>query len=630
MNKISTVAEDETARNYKNVELVNNGNGEYTLYNTKYATDVLKFNGSIEEQFVNGLLIIIERTKVVGVNRESISIYDTVEDKVLADHWVIEHKHINAHILMDPKTKKYHIFDPQKYRDEKKNEFDTEFDNSEVLGSFKKDFIYVLEKDGLKEAYTERRGRLLDEMQDDFRILGNVIIYSKDGKEEFCAIPEEDWWILGRSKEHEKITMDTRNPKEKLIYYGRDGNKITAYCVLGGSVYKLFEEKNCFEIDEMYHEQPKTEDYRLQFTFRIHSTNDKWGLKSVYSTFWNHTSTSKTILNNEWSAIRQNPNDPKVLIYENWPRMGLIKNTLDSVKKTECAFDKSSKLSKRYYLLDYNEVCSIYDLEKNKIVYADFTIEEKVNDNEYIVKKDGKEAIIFIQKTINSTDLVVLDGYSHVQKADLGYYYVTKDFKSGIVKDGKEIIKPKYKEIEVEDFDRDEDKDPDDRIIFFKATNMDGSHELYKHNRKMGLKEVVMREYYSYKFWEGLLICYDHDNAHIYSFDGGQLFGLIPSNAKMSVAKYDNNGRAIVFNFNGQLVGYKNGRFTIIPPESIYSAIYELDYGYVVVNEYDKNLFLKRTAEIEKLGGYAVNMVLHSMYDENKEIQEKYPNLVRK
>ena len=66
------------------------------------------------------------------------------------------------------------------------------------------------------------------------------------------------------------------------------------------------------------------------------------------------------------------------------------------------------------------------------------------------------------------------------------------------------------------------------------------------------------------------------------------------------------------------------------PVKTNYAAVYESDYGYVVINEDNEEAFYHILDEMDEISDEEFDNTLIEMYKNNKKIKSKYPRLLKK
>ena len=135
---------------------------------------------------------------LVEVKEKELRIYDVLENKCIADNWLIVYKENNDDYeltILQDNNGKYHIFEEKNYRTYKKF-FNEEFEFVKVLrGCWQKNIL--IKKNGKFGIYTTNSNMLIETTKiiyDNIEEINGIFIYTLNGKKTFNVDNNTIWF----------------------------------------------------------------------------------------------------------------------------------------------------------------------------------------------------------------------------------------------------------------------------------------------------------------------------------------------------------------------------------------------------------------------------------------------------
>lgn len=565
-----------------------------------------------------------------------IRIYDALSEKMLADNWLVINfeASFSKAILKDCKTQQYHFFDISKYRN-KDDIFNTGFTDYKELYQYYYESFYALTNGNGKVAlYSDNKGFLTDYIYDciDYQDKDNVVIFTKDGKQLFKSAYNYEL----ESPLFDSVKVDK---KDKKTIYGKKDSNIKVYFVDYLNFQLLFETSEydslqCVDgheiIDGSLILESYLSDIPLNYTYIVEKDN-KYGIILVSITKQPNEESCqvemKTLVDPIYDAIEFKDSD-FVLKKDN--KKGLLVKVRNEFKYLKTEYDAIQILGYGYYALQKDGKWSIFNIIKGEEILNDCEAFEG-SASVYIFERNGKK-VIFSPLVDNKYNL--FGEYDDVKKIGNKYYLIVKNGKQGLIHDMKIVVEPNYKSFDINVLcDNDYDKLDYNHQLYFSLQGDDNQYQLAKYvatsyNTGKNRIEITDKKYQDIQFFNDIMLLKDEIKVYAYDYNN-RLLRTFAKNVRVSVSKSKTGS---LYMINGVGYSYNDGQLQVVPIEecTFYSAGYESQYGIVVVNSYDQATYEKKCADIDAMSEEEINKVLLAMYDNNPQVQKKYPTLVKK
>ena len=602
------------------LDLLEDENGNYHLISNITGSIIADLKGSINFKVDGNWVLIGQEYK----GSTYLTIYDIENQKIIADQWKVADQSYGIFILEKPnsKTHKYHVFDKNNFDE---NVFKSGYSLYKYLGYINNAPLFELGLDcKTKWLYIHGRKIIFDSAYEGFEIVGNTLVVADDDRYRFAIVPKDlNKIVYLEGPLSQSITADKTDPN---IIYCKVGSSTRAYYSTGNDYAYLFSEKDCKHVEVVGSESSSLKAPDKKYVFKLDKGEDKKGLCDCWVATEDYRSWDFEILADcEYADItKNNQGDYLLKKGEDFYHFGLVRSNGKTTGYLPCEYAEVTPINERYYLLDTDaDLYSIYDVEKDAIVFDDFELIK--NENGVIIyEKNGKKGIISFVESCGKLTINNLEGCDNVEEAFDNHYYIEKDGLKGLSLLSKKVIPCDYEDIKIEGMYQDQDR----VLVFFTATNVDGSHELIRYGEEVGKKTLPTKKYTKYVIWKGFIICFDKKNKYLFNIDFCPLLTL-PLDANIKVARLDDNGYPESYLIDNELYDYDSNNKNLKKRNhnSIYSAVYESKYGYVVVNEYSNYDFSCSTESIEKIPDHEFDAILNDMYESSESLRLKYPNL---
>lgn len=640
MKKVSSVIEEKNIyyleKTINDTALVKSVTGKMGLINTKTNEIVGSFGFFSTDCYDDDNFYLQKKEIAYKVDDRTkrdyyIRIYDALHEKIVVDDWLIVKRmanHSGLVILQNPDTKKYRLFQTDKFRTSL-NVFDNEYDDIQYLCEYNGKFYFVLTKNGKKAVYSSSNGIITPFEYDDIEKIGEVIIF-KQGEYKFFTCLKTYKTNIIKSPLFDEINGDKKN---KNFLYCKKDNKISIYYIENFHTRLLFTTTACDDIK--YMQSIYNYDYegiRLnvsKYIFLAKKCN-KYGLLSgSVSKDEENAVPCQLLVNIEYDEIDYN--GYRYFLNKDG-KQGLFNGYLINVE-----YDKVVPINYDFYELYNGDSCDIVLINNNNNNNMQTTIINNCkiieNNNDAVVfEKNGKKGIFWV---FYNGKYHIFDSFDDVEYLGFGYFLVTKNEKKGIIHNAQVIIEPKYKSIEMNGIYK---YSPDILGCTFLLKKSDGKHELVKYktrNYNWNVREFEYSDVESFndiELFDYIVVFKNQNNTYIYNYDG-KLLKTIPANVQVSRTVVNKGGYKIgLYLIDGRYYFLNNQKFEEVPIEDyyLYATAYESEYGTVVVNSYDKQEHDEICQQIENDGEEILDKKLISYYESNPKIQEKYPALVKK
>ena len=616
--KSITITEDSSIKSLNtNLEVYIDELGGAHILDNDLGAVVLDIEGEVEFKECGNLLLIEQKDKA-----KLLTVYDNDNKRVLADKWRVLHYDTGVYLLKDntDEEKTCHILDTNRFKEAMFNE--TYYGCGMMSKIDSEPVIKVGGNDGV-EAYTSTRGFIFPDKHKDIQVVGSALTY-RDG---------ENWILVGMprgkkkplgiiNRKYDKIWADKENEN---VVYCRWRNVTHAYYVHNGVCIHLFSDNflTDVQITEM-DKRPKGNIYDCVFQFT--EREFKNGLIRVNLDLSKNTSSNICLISPaKHYNIEKNVYGHYITTSAN--RVGLIR-TSNPFRVVEPEYDHITALNKRFYLLEDNGLCDLYDIEKDRKVLTEFEVQSESKDAIVFKRLDGEEGIISFTQEKDQVDVQLLRYCTSVQDTMTGYYYISKNWYMGVSRLADEIIPCEYDTIQLERFAGPDTKSELERTVYFTCTNMDKSTELIKYNRENGREDISTRKFRNYRFYEDFLLMGDREHLYVYNLEH-ELLLTLPITEDVSVAKYK-DGKPYIYRCGDKLYKLNQDglkRLDQVKEDIAYTKVYETEYGYVVLNESDKESFDLNVRWLDAVGYEGIVDALKQNYEESPSLKMRYPGL---
>ena len=581
------------------------------------------------------------RTKIIY------SIYDAAKRKMLCDNFTlvkIFKDGARVRVLQDPNTKKYHIFNSNLYKGLNKR-FEYEWDDYKCLGRQGDTHYYSLSRDGKKYFYSEKDAEISSKGYDDIKYEGITLIF-KDGNKSYFIVKYCDSWNKFVSSIYEEIKILDEN-----IIIGKNGNSIDVYWVTVHNTKKLFTIK-AEDIEVVSNQIMSIRDHTQLYYFRVRNNNGLALFKCLVNASYKSQDTCTKVTPYKYTSIT--PENGQFVLKSNeqtdyymkpYGQATLVKAEYYGSKEV---FDGYQL----YYKDPKHKLCDIKELATKKTVVSNCKVLKKYNEDgsprKYLTfEKNGKVGILStFRKQESSRPLtsrfgptepsVIIGGYDKAVYMGGGYYLVTKAGKNGIVADSREIIPPVYKKISYK-YNKGNSAFHCADEVYFILEKEDGTYEYKKHNTytatndKPIIENIDTSNMKSIYFFDYIIV-YRTSEATIITTYSGKTIKILPSDTKVEprIIKHSNNNNEEAYYINGVYYLKRNNSLEEKPVRPEYCAVFESDYGYVVVNEENYDEFCYIVDQMNDYDEQQFDLDLIMIYGKNKKLQRKYPNLLNK
>jgi len=636
MKKTSAIIKEKDA--YTIIKLINNtalvkaASGKTGLLNVKINEligDLDNFDNITSDK--NQFFIQKKEEKNNTMNKtydccSSLKIYDTREEKIIADGWKIFNilpKHQDCYILKSPIDGKFHIFDSNVYRTDD-SIFYHGVDNVELLyDDIIKTYLSVTINDK-KGLYSLANGFITSIEFDEINRDNEIFIFTKNQKKFFTLIDRMD----KPSIEFDEITFDKNN--RNIIYCKKD-NTIYVYNIYCGILlFKL----DCDDVKFITRSGLITLNNRLEYFF-IFKINDKMGLISIETfseNFRSHNTMVKEALylGAQYDDIKYKNG---IFYLKNNNKFGLLTEKYHKFIINP-AYDKIDYLAHDFYAFYTNDNCEISKVTSElEDVITNCKI---VNNYEQciIFKKDNSYGIIFprVKHSYTEED-VILNGYDNITYLGHNCFELEKDRKKGICYYDDVIIPLEYYNIKSHYYK----ESLFNNLVYFSLENENHGFELAKcipsYGSNSNIEFVNNHIFEEIKFFDDIMVLKDKTCSLIYDYKEN-LLKTLPPDSEISMLVKNTNGfdKKVLYCIDGVYYFYKNEKFekAFMEEFDLYVTAFESDYGIVVVNDKDKEMHDKVCNQIENIEPDKFDKILLSLYENNQNIQKDYPKLVKK
>ncbi len=496
--------------------------------------------------------------------------------------------------------------------------YNNEFD-SYTLGEMDGKYWILFNLGDKKGLFVEGRGMVLPLEQDDIQIIGNKIIFTKDGKTQLIMGPI---W----TKEYSSIRVDPN--LEDIVYY-RKGNKTFVY-------YIGYHNKDAKPIQvpiikthgdsvELAYYKRFSDSFYGVYQFIV-GENGCYTVREVVinkvdifkeGSLVTDESYEKINYENEFYTVYKNGVNKVLLPYRD--NSGVFLKTISLGNDFLACFSKYGKCHIRN-LSDISEKGVFEDAKSIRPVENGF------------IYGDGTKEILFVSNNGNTFS----DSADEIQFLG-GNYYTT-------LKNGVKRLRHYGKELSCQNILKATIHSDNDSNTFDNAKNVwaileiDRPHKRFQlacmvhHNNKPATNFKVLSDYKWVAFYPDFILTLN-DKIKLYSYTGESLAVLPPLTTIDVVGHCGKSGKDVtIYSIDGESYIVQYGEFINIPAQEkpLHMAVYEGVYGYVAVNASSQEEFAKKCSAIESMDEISFEATLKANYNSSMQLQEQYPSLTLK
>ena len=530
---------------------------------------------------------------------DAVTIFDVKKRFHYGERKLVEKIRDGALILLNKFDGRMYFFCSKAYDDY--NLHNLEFD-SYTVGEMNGKYWILFNLGDKKGLFIEGRGMVLPLEQDDIRVIGDKIVFTKDGHTQINA---GSIW----SEEFDSIRLD---PNVENLIYCRKGNETFVYYI-SRSLIPVFK-TNSDSIELAYNEI-----YAYNFTGTLQfivKENGHFIIREVIETYITDfkegtivTGPDKSydkICFNGHLYIAQN-NGKSELIH---PYIGRKKNLLGTVQLGNNVFPCDGT----FFYPNVPKNVNLTWLNEKSFIYS---------------PDDGKE--LLISDNLGSNFFVWAD---KIEWLGENYYTVFDGEDKELYHYGHRLGSPLFiSRVFIHGNDVSNTFEEGKRVWIILETTY-GSFMLARvtHHNERPAQNFIWEHCKWAAFYPDFVLALDKE-INLFSYDGTPL-AILPPHITIDIVGHCNmSGKdATIYSIDGENYIIQDGEFINIPVKEkpLHMAVYEGEYGSVVINSNSKEDFSKKCAEIEKLNDEDFETVLQAQYNSSTEIQRKYPSLVLK
>lgn len=521
-----------------------------------------------------------------------------------------------ALILRNKFDDKMHFFCSKTY--DNYNVHSLEFD-SYTVGEMDGKYWILFNLGNKKGLFIEGRGMVLPLEQDDIQIIGNKIIFTKDGK---TRLNTDQLWSEG----YDSITIDKN--LEDIVYYRRDNEIFVYYIVYPNKDVRPTEVpivKTHGDSIELAYYNRFSNSFHGVYQFII-GKNGYYIIREVVinnvDTFKEGSLVTEEAYNNisykDEVYIVDKDGINKIL----FPYRTNIDGFLKTISLGNNLIACVSKYGKCY-------IKNLSDISE-KGVFEDAKSIRPVENG--FIYGDGTKEILFVSHK----------GNTYFESADeiqfLGGNYYT------VLENGVKRLHHYGKELSCQNILRATIHSDNDSNTFDNAKNVwaileiDRPHKRFQlaymvhHNNKPATNFKVLSDYEWLAFYPDFILTLN-DKIELFSYTGEPLAVLPPLTTIDVVGHCGKSGKDVtIYSIDGESYIVQDGEFINIPAQEkpLHMAVYEGVYGYVAVNASSQEEFAKKCSDIESMDDISFETTLKANYNSSMKLQEQYPSLVLK
>lgn len=554
MKKTSQIIKEKTSYDIKllieDTALIYSSNGTSALLNIKTNKLITEFND---------YYTISDSTNKLYFQRidNNYIIYDALNNKMVANNYqfIEGTTHEAAEIYKSIDTGKYHIFDSLNFRT-KENIFDIPFDNVKKHN----DYIYILTKDGKKALYYRTQKEKPNFIYDSIEIKNNVILLIKDGKK----------YINNTLRRGEYGPFDDVTIKDEFVYCKKNNTT---------EVYKdnnlLLSYDNADDISLLaitsicYHTKYQN------YLFEIDNNGKKTVVTSNYTT---EGYKSKVVKGTEGAD--------EIIVSRNIRlRFGkeykFLRHSYGSLYLTGKKYKAIEYLGDGLYLFSKGKKSDLY-LEELGIIMENITSLESVTEAgiEFFIK--NKKYLCAFHRHYNEVDSIkTYDNYDGYEYLGYGLYKTIKNNKIGLIINGKERLKPDYKDVKIEPLHRNDD-------VLIILEKFDNKYEFGKYCDCFDNYKTKYDNLYSIDFLKDIIVLKDDNDTYIIDYNE-KLLNTFPKDTCVSESDVkEDDCQMSLYKVNNDTYFHKDNKFEK-------AMIYERDKYITNYEDEEKNIIRVET-----------------------------------
>lgn len=641
MKKISTKIKEKKLYDVKallgNIAAVKSATGKSGLINVK--TDEIL--GTLDDYAMeiyrsDELIFLIKVIADEEGRRKFVSICDTRSERLLAENWLMTYDDILSNhsgyykvgVLQNPNTKKYHILNRTKYRDDF-GSFDTGYDEVELLETNNADEKFLtLTKNGKKAIYSTTKGLITDFIYDDIERHRYATIFTINGKKFFVYKKLDD---KNKSPMFDEITYEGKYTN--LLYCKSDSN-IIVYFVSGWFCKQLFILPRYDSIKQV----SLFEDYVKREYILLVMQNNNYGL--ISGTVGNKEDSMpflQKLVSTSYDKI-DCCDDEYYLHKVN--KVGLLVGNSKNYSTLDPIYDDIVHIQNTpYYILYNGGECSLINLTDKKIILSGCSEIVETSDNKIIFEQKGKKGIIIRIKS--SDEYKIFYGFDSIKALDKygEYLLITKNGKQGFFYKDDVLFEPIYESISFNGaYDEDFENVFNSKILYFSLKKNDNDFDFVRfHNKVYGpinerIEHLNSQNMTNVLLFNKIIVCSDSVGTSIYDYDGNPLKMFFASATIKEHYINIADRKEYIYEIDGIFYICKDTKLEKVPSEMVEEFItaYESDFGTIVINSLDQQIHDETCKIIEEYGSENIDKTLISYYQNNRDIQNKYPTLVKK
>lgn len=596
MKKTSQIIKEKTSYDIKllidDTALIYSSNGTSALLN-------IKTNKLITE--LNDYYTISDSSNKLYFQRidNNYIIYDALNNKMVANNYeLIEGTtHEAAQIYKSIDTGKYHIFNSLNFRT-KGNIFDIPFDDAKKIN----DYIYILTKDGKKALYDRTQKEKPNFIYDSIEIKNNVILLIKDGKK----------YINNTLRRGEYGPFDDVIIKDELVYCKKNNTM---------EIYKdnnlLLSYDNADDIN-LLAITSCSYSYYQKYLFEI----DNNGKKTVVAC--NHTDDGY-----KSKVVKGTEGADEVIVSRNihlrfGKKYKFLRCSYGSQYVTEKKYKGIEYLGDGLYLFSKGKKSDLY-LEKRGIIIENITSLELVTEAgiEFII--NNKKHLCAFYRHHNEVDNIkIYDNYDGYEYLGNGIYKTIKNNKIGLIINGKERLKPDYKDVEIKPLHRNDD-------VLILLEKFDNKYEFGKYCDCFDYYKTKYDNLSSIDFLKDIIVLKDDNDTYIIDYNEKLLNTFSKDTCVSEVDAKEDDYQKSLYKVNNDTYFYMDNKFekAMMYERDKYITDYEDDEKNIIrIETTNKKLHDKLCNIIEEtdLQGQAI---VDKIYSDSVCMRVNHKNVVK-
>ena len=476
---------------------------------------------------------LVYQTRVDG-DEKYISIYDTIEEKYLANNLLYVCEIGNVIILKDPKTQKYHLFNKTRYREEQ-SIFQNAHDEIQILTvGFEHKKVLSLSLNGKKALYSFNDGLITPYEFSNIESIGDIIVFTCGNKKYFELSPFSS--DSKKSALYDEIWCEPilHYSSERLIYCKR-GLVTDVYYANISSIRPHFELAMTVPFEDIkYIGRLRTKgllnsSYKYVFETTtegkkglISSNQDKWGSSNnVYRNIVGPRYISIKKIDSGNIVPKQDTENRDIIVCV--LDVSDIEKDLIRINGEDRFVGKGCKniahICGTYFVLFQEENSIINVLDGKTIVNG---IKIISGHNPLIYEKGGKQYLFHVT---GDGEYKISDGYDEIKDLSNRYYLVTLNGKQGLIHNNRVIINPEYKKMSLKD---------GNNVVCISLEKEDGSYDIGKYYPSKGRVKLISKPGIScIRLCKNIIVLKDSEQTYVYSYQKEEPLKIFPLNTEI-------------------------------------------------------------------------------------------------